>query len=116
MTAKLTPVMQQYLEVKRQHPEAILLFRMGDFYEAFNEDAQAAARVLGLTLTSRSTGEGEPVPMTGFPYHALDGYLRKLILAGYRVSVCEQVEDQKPVKGVVKREVVRVVTQGTLFD
>ena len=89
--AKLTPMMQRYLEVKREHPEAILLFRMGDFYELFYEDAQTAARVLGLTLTSRDKGSTNPVPMAGFPYHALDNYLRKLIQAGFRVSVCEQV-------------------------
>jgi DNA mismatch repair protein MutS len=113
---KLTPMMQRYLEVKRQHPEAILLFRMGDFYELFYEDAQTAARVLSLTLTSRDKGSPNPVPMAGFPYHALDNYLRKLIHAGYRVSVCEQVEDPKQAKGMVKREVSRVVTPGTLTD
>ena len=113
---KLTPMMQRYLEVKAQHPDAILLFRMGDFYELFYEDAQTAARVLGLTLTSRDKGSPQPVPMAGFPYHALDNYLRKLIQAGYRVSVCEQVEDPKLAKGMVKREVSRVVTPGTLTD
>ncbi|HVV99068.1 MAG TPA: DNA mismatch repair protein MutS, partial [Planctomycetaceae bacterium] len=113
---KLTPMMQRYLEVKREHPDAILLFRMGDFYELFYEDAQTAARVLGLTLTSRDKGSPNPVPMAGFPYHALDNYLRKLIQAGYRVSVCEQVEDPKLAKGMVKREVSRIVTPGTVTD
>src|SRR3569623_3080298 len=113
---KLTPMMQSYLEVKREHPDAILLFRMGDFYELFYEDAQTAARVLGLTLTSRDKGSANPVPMAGFPYHALDNYLRKLIQAGYRVSVCEQVEDPKLAKGMVKREVSRIVTPGTVTD
>jgi len=113
---KLTPMMQRYLEVKREHPDAILLFRMGDFYELFYEDAQTAARVLSLTLTSRDKGSPNPVPMAGFPYHALDNYLNKLIHAGYRVSVCEQVEDPKQAKGMVKREVTRVVTPGTLTD
>ncbi|MDB5341144.1 MAG: mutS 2, partial [Planctomycetaceae bacterium] len=113
---KLTPAMQRYQEVKKQHPDAILLFRMGDFYELFYEDAQTAARVVGLTLTSRDKGSPNPIPMAGFPYHQLDNYLRKLIQAGYRASVCEQVEDPKLAKGLVRREVSRVVTPGTLTD
>ena len=113
---RLTPAMQRYLEVKKQHPDAILLFRMGDFYELFYEDAQIAARVVGLTLTSRDKGSPNPIPMAGFPYHQLDNYLRKLIQAGYRASVCEQVEDPKLAKGLVKREVSRIVTPGTLTD
>jgi len=113
---KLTPMMQRYMEVKREHPEAILLFRMGDFYELFHEDAQTAARVLGLTLTSRDKGSANPTPMAGFPYHQLDSYLRKLIQSGFRAAVCEQVEDPKLAKGLVKREVTRVVTPGTLTE
>jgi DNA mismatch repair protein MutS len=113
---RLTPAMQRYLEVKKQHPDAILLFRMGDFYELFYEDAQIAARVAGLTLTSRDKGSPNPIPMAGFPYHQLDNYLRKLIQAGYRASVCEQVEDPKLAKGLVRREVSRIVTPGTLTD
>lgn len=113
---RLTPAMQRYVEVKAQHPDAILLFRMGDFYELFYEDAQTAARVLGLTLTSRDKGSPNPIPMAGFPYHQLDNYLRKLIQAGFRASVCEQVEDPKLAKGLVKREVSRIVTPGTLTD
>lgn len=113
---KLTPMMERYLEVKRQNPGTILLFRMGDFYELFYEDAQHAAKILNLTLTSRDKGSANPVPMAGFPYHALDGYLRKLIQAGCRAAVCEQVEDPKLAKGLVKREVTRVVTPGTLTD
>ncbi|MES2792693.1 MAG: DNA mismatch repair protein MutS, partial [Planctomycetota bacterium] len=113
---KLTPAMQRYQEVKKEHPDAILLFRMGDFYELFYEDAQIAARVVGLTLTSRDKGSPNPIPMAGFPYHQLDNYLRKLIQAGYRASVCEQVEDPKLAKGLVRREVSRVVTPGTLTD
>ena len=113
---RITPMMQRYLEVKAEHPEAILLFRMGDFYELFYEDAQIAARVVGLTLTSRDKGSSNPIPMAGFPYHQLDNYLRKLIQAGYRASVCEQVEDPKQAKGLVKREVTRVVTPGTVTD
>ncbi len=110
-----TPMMQQYLDAKEACGDALLLFRMGDFYELFNEDAKDAARVLGLTLTSRDKGEN-PIPMAGFPYHQLDGYLAKIIKAGYRAAVCEQVEDPKQAKGLVKREVTRVVSPGTLTD
>lgn len=111
-----TPMMQRYLEVKAQNPNALLLFRMGDFYELFYEDAQVAARILGLTLTSRDKGSPNPVPMAGFPYHALNGYLQKLVRAGQRAAICEQVEDPKQAKGLVKREVTQVVTPGTLTD
>lgn len=113
---KITPMMQRYLDVKAETPGAILLFRMGDFYELFYEDAETAAQVLGLTLTSRDKGSANPVPMAGFPYHALEGYLNKLIHAGHRVAVCEQVEDPKQAKGMVRREVTRIVTPGTLTD
>lgn len=110
-----TPMMQQYEDAKRACPEAILLFRMGDFYELFHEDAKTAARVLGLTLTSREKGEGATA-MAGFPYHQLENYLGKLIKGGYRVGICDQVEDPKKAKGLVKREVTRIVTPGTLTD
>jgi DNA mismatch repair protein MutS len=110
-----TPMMQQYEDAKAVCGDALLLFRMGDFYELFFEDAKAAARALGLTLTSREKGENA-VPMAGFPYHQLDSYLGKLIAAGFRAAVCEQVEDPKEAKGLVKREVTRVVTPGTLTD
>ncbi|MBW8883426.1 MAG: DNA mismatch repair protein MutS, partial [Planctomycetia bacterium] len=110
-----TPMMQQYLEAKAACGDALLLFRMGDFYELFYDDAKAAARVLGLTLTSRDKGEN-PIPMAGFPYHQLESYLAKLISAGWRAAVCEQVEDPKLAKGLVKREVTRVVSPGTLTD
>ncbi|MFM7070821.1 MAG: DNA mismatch repair protein MutS, partial [Planctomycetota bacterium] len=110
-----TPMMQQYHDAKQACGDALLLFRMGDFYELFFEDAKTAARVLGLTLTSRDKGEN-PVPMAGFPYHQLDGYLAKLIRAGHRAAVCEQVEDPKKATGLVRREVTRVVTAGTLTD
>ena len=112
----LTPAMERYLEVKRQNPGSILLFRMGDFYELFFEDAVVSSKVLGLTLTSRDKGSTNPIPMAGFPYHALEGYLRKLIVAGHRVAVCEQMEDPKLAKGMIKREVTQVVTPGTLTD
>jgi DNA mismatch repair protein MutS len=114
--AKVTPMMQRYLEVKAETPGTILLFRMGDFYELFHEDAETASRVLGLTLTSRDKGSANPVPMAGFPYHALEGYLHKLIAAGHKAAICEQVEDPKTAKGMVRREVTRIVTPGTLTD
>jgi DNA mismatch repair protein MutS len=110
-----TPMMQQYREAKQLAGDALLLFRMGDFYELFYEDAKTAAEVLGLTLTSRDKGEN-PIPMAGFPHHQLDNYLGKIIAAGYRAAVCEQVEDPKLAKGLVRREVTRVVTPGTLTD
>src|SRR3954451_20098271 len=110
-----TPMMQQYLDAKNACGDALLLFRMGDFYELFYDDAKTAARVLGLTLTSRDKGEN-PIPMAGFPYHQLESYLAKLMAAGHRAAVCEQVEDPKLAKGLVKREVTRVVSPGTLTD
>jgi DNA mismatch repair protein MutS len=108
-------MMQQYAEARRACPGALLLFRMGDFYELFHDDAKTAARVLNLTLTTREKGENA-TPMAGFPYHQLEGYLAKLIAAGFRAAVCEQVEDPREAKGLVKREVTRVVTPGTLTD
>ena len=110
-----TPMMQQYHEARRACPDALLLFRMGDFYELFHDDAKTAARVLNLTLTTREKGENA-TPMAGFPYHQLESYLAKLIAAGFRAAVCEQIEDPKLAKGLVKREVTRVVTPGTLTD
>ena len=110
-----SPMMQQYHDAKAACGDALLLFRMGDFYELFHEDAKTVARVLGLTLTSRDKGEN-PTPMAGFPHHQLDNYLGKLIKQSYRVAVCDQVEDPKQAKGLVKREVTRVVTAGTVTD
>ncbi len=112
---KLTPAMKQFHHFKEKYPEAILLFRMGDFYETFYEDAKICSRVCGITLTSRSKGTN-PIPLAGVPYHAIDGYMKKLIDAGYKVAVCEQVENPKTAKGVVKRDVVRIITPGTLTD
>ncbi|MCK4752688.1 MAG: DNA mismatch repair protein MutS [Planctomycetes bacterium] len=112
---KLTPAMKQFHHFKEKYPDAILFFRMGDFYETFYEDAKISSRVCGLALTSRSKGEN-PIPLAGMPYHAVDGYVKKLLQAGYKVAVCEQVENPKTAKGVVKRDVVRVVTPGTLTD
>jgi DNA mismatch repair protein MutS len=109
--------MRQYLDAKRQHRDAIVLFRMGDFYEMFYEDALVAARALDLTLTSRAKDSGgNGIPMCGVPFHAVDGYLAKLVKKGFRVAICEQVEDPKKAKGLVRREVVRVVSPGTLTD
>lgn len=108
-----TPLMQQYQAIKRKHRDALLLFRMGDFYETFNEDAKITSRVLGITLTARSSGKAAEVPLAGFPHHSLEMHLHKLLKAGYKVAICEQVEDPKLAKGVVKRDVVEVVTPGT---
>ena len=110
-----TPMIQQYHEAKASVGEALLLFRMGDFYELFFEDAKTAARELGLALTSRDKGEN-PIPMAGFPHHQLNGYLAKIISAGYRAAICEQVEDPKASKGLVRREVTRIVSPGTVTD
>ncbi|MCG8652431.1 MAG: DNA mismatch repair protein MutS [Pirellulales bacterium] len=112
----MTPMMRQYHEAKAACGDALLLFRMGDFYELFLEDAKTAAGVLGLTLTSRDKDSDNPTAMAGFPHHQLDAYLHKLIQAGYRAAVCEQVEDPKTAKGLVKREITRVVSAGTLTD
>jgi len=115
MASPTTPAMRQYMQQKSQVGDAILFFRMGDFYEMFYEDAKIAAKVLGLALTSRNKGEN-PIPLAGVPYHAVDGYLARLVRAGYKVAISEQVEDPKLAKGVVKRAIVRIVTPGTLTD
>ncbi|MBL7074973.1 DNA mismatch repair protein MutS [candidate division KSB1 bacterium] len=117
MTSISTPLIEQYLKIKAQHKGAVLFFRMGDFYEMFYDDAKIASKVLGITLTSRAHGKAADVPLAGFPYHALESYLAKFIKAGYKVAICEQVEDPKLAKGIVKREVIEVVTAGTsLFN
>jgi DNA mismatch repair protein MutS len=113
---EITPMMRQWHRFKREYSDAILFFRAGDFYEMFHEDAVLAARELGITLTSRGREKGKPVPLAGVPYHAMETYLAKLVRKGYKVAICEQVEDPKQAKGVVKREVVRVVTPGTLME
>ena len=113
---KTTPLMEQYLAIKAKYQDMILLYRMGDFYETFYEDAKIISRVLGIALTKRSHGKVADVPLAGFPYHALDAYLPKLIKAGHKVAICEQVEDPKKAKTVVKREVVEVITPGTALS
>ncbi|MGA1980246.1 MAG: DNA mismatch repair protein MutS [Sedimentisphaerales bacterium] len=114
-TEKLTPAMKQFARFKQKYPDCILFFRMGDFYETFYEDAKICSRICGLVLTSRSKGNN-PIPLAGVPYHAVEGYLKKMLQAGCKVAVCEQVEDPKLAKGVVKRDIVRIVTPGTLTD
>src|SRR3569832_52653 len=111
-----SPMMKQYLEIKSRNPGALLLYRMGDFYELFNEDAVTAAKVLGLALTSRNHGGTDKTPLAGFPYHAIERYMPKLIAAGIKVAVCEQVEDPAEAKGVVRREVTELVTRGTAIN
>ncbi len=113
---KLTPMMQQYLDAKERYPDAVLFFRMGDFYEMFFEDAQVAARELGITLTARHKGEDHEVPMAGVPHHAANGYISQLINQGFSVAICEQIEDAAKATGIVKRDVVRVVTPGVVLD
>jgi DNA mismatch repair protein MutS len=114
-TEDVTPIRRQYLEIKRQHPDAILFFRLGDFYETFDGDAEIAARELDIVLTSRNVAKGVRVPMAGIPYHAAENYLARLIEKGFHVAICEQVGDQ-PVRGLVPREVTRVVTPGTIVE
>jgi DNA mismatch repair protein MutS len=116
MSEATTPLMQQYNTVKGRYPHALLLFRLGDFYELFYEDAIIAARELRITLTSRNREKGQPIPMCGVPYHAADGYIARLIRAGYKVAICEQVEQPGPGKKLVRREVSRVITPGTATD
>jgi len=116
MGERATPVRQQYLRIKRRYPSAIVLFRLGDFYETFDEDARIASRELEIVLTSREMGKGNKVPLAGIPYHALDYYLARLINRGYRVAICEQVTKPGETKGIVQREVVRLVTPGTVVE
>ena len=114
---KLTPAMQQYYAAKEKYPDCVIFFRMGDFYETFCEDAEICSRELEITLTSRGKmGGGEPIPLAGVPYHAVETYLGRMIQKGYKVAICEQIEDPKKAKGIVKRDIVRVVTPGTVID
>ena len=113
---KETPVMKQFRDAKKAHSDSIMLFRMGDFYETFEEDAIIASKILGITLTKRANGAASSVPLAGFPYHSLDQYLHKLLKAGHRVAICEQIEDPKKAKGIIKRDVVEVLSPGTAIS
>src|SRR6195256_2333734 len=112
VTTSDTPLMLQHRAIKQKYPDAILLFRVGDFYETFAEDAVISSRVLGITLTKRNNSSATATELAGFPHHALDTYLHKLVKAGYRVAICDQLEDPKTVKGIVKRGVTELVTPG----
>ena len=113
---KLTPMLAQYLRLKEQHRDAVLMFRLGDFYEMFFEDAERASAILDITLTARNKSDPNPIPLCGVPFHAVDGYIQKLLAAGLKVAICEQVEDPRGAKGLVDRDVVRVITPGTVLE
>ncbi|MDU4465952.1 MAG: DNA mismatch repair protein MutS, partial [Veillonella sp.] len=115
MAKKVTPMMEQYLDIKSRHSDELLFFRLGDFYELFNEDALIASRELNITLTGRPTGNEERTPMCGVPFHAAESYIETLVKKGYKVAICEQLEDPKAVKGIVKRDVIQVITPGTVM-
>src|SRR5690606_10231281 len=112
---QVTPLRQQYLDIKREYPNCILFFRLGDFYETFDDDAQTAARVLGLTLTSRPVSKDNRIPMAGVPHHALENYVARLIEQGHHVAICDQVGEVTG-KGLVERNVTRVITPGTIIE
>src|SRR5499427_9195158 len=116
MNEQSTPLMRQYAAIKKEHPNALLFFRLGDFYELFFEDAVVAARELQITLTSRNKEKGISIPMCGVPYHSAEGYIGKLIRKGFKVAICDQIEDPRLAKKLVRREVTRVVTPGTASD
>ena len=114
--AELTPMMQQYMKTKEEYKDCILFYRLGDFYEMFFDDALVASKELDITLTGKNCGLEERAPMCGVPFHAVDGYLNRLVSKGYKVAICEQMEDPATAKGIVKREVVRIATPGTNLD
>src|SRR5579862_5068760 len=111
-----TPMMQQYLRIKANHPDMLLFYRMGDFYELFFEDAERASRLLDITLTARGQSAGKPIPMAGVPYHAAESYIAKLLRQGLSIAICEQIGDPKASTGPVERKVVRILTPGTVSD
>ena len=116
MHESITPIRQQYLRIKKKYPETIVFFRLGDFYETFDEDARIASRELEIVLTSREMGKGNKIPLAGIPYHAVDNYLAKLINRGYKVAICEQLTKSGANKGIIDRDVIRVVTPGTVVE
>ena len=113
---ELSPMMQQYMRIKEQYKDAILFFRLGDFYEMFYDDAKLVSSELDLTLTGKDCGQNERAPMCGIPYHSCDSYIARLVSKGYKIAMCDQVENPAQAKGVVKREVVRVITPGTIME
>ena len=114
--ANLSPMMQQYFQIKEQYPDTLLFFRLGDFYEMFFDDAKLASRELELTLTGRDCGQEERAPMCGVPFHSAETYIARLVAKGYKVAICEQMEDPALAKGLVKRDIVRVITPGTVLE
>ena len=114
--AELTPMMQQYIKIKEEYKDCILFYRLGDFYEMFFEDALTASKELDITLTGKNCGLEERAPMCGVPFHSVDGYLNRLVKKGYKVAICEQMEEPSASRGIVKREVVRIATPGTNLD
>lgn len=114
--ADFSPMMKHYLEIKEKYKDTIVFYRLGDFYEMFFDDAKTASRELEITLTGRDCGQEERAPMCGIPFHAAESYISKLIQKGYKVAICEQLEDPKTAKGIVKRDVIRVVTPGTVIE
>ena len=114
--SEMTPMMRQYLKIKEKHKDEILFFRLGDFYEMFFDDADIAARELELTLTGKDCGLEERAPMCGIPYHSCESYIARLLAKGYKVAICEQTEDPALAKGLVRREIVRVITPGTVIE
>ena len=116
MSARLTPVMQQHADAKRAHPDAIVFFRLGDFYEMFGDDAVVAAPLLELTLTSRNKGKADEIPLAGIPHHSAAGYIARLLSLGHKIAICEQMADPAKCKGIVPRQVVRVITPGLVTE
>ncbi len=114
--AELSPMMRQYMEIKEQNKDCIIFYRLGDFYEMFFEDAKIGSEELELTLTGRDCGLDERAPMCGVPYHSCEGYISRLVEKGYKVAICEQVEDPATAKGIVKRDIVRIITPGTVIE
>ena len=114
--AELSPMMKQYFEIKEKNKDSILFFRLGDFYEMFFDDAVTASKELDLTLTGRDCGQEERAPMCGVPFHSCEQYIAKLVAKGYKVAICEQTEDPATAKGLVKRDIIRVITQGTVME